>query len=102
MTSSDAWVAARRYAAHGDYTSAAHALYAALLQAVAARGDAELHESKTIGDYVRDLAARPSRFLGGFREFARSYETVIYGIGSCDRDRYEQLHGLALRIIDRP
>jgi hypothetical protein len=101
MTSSDAWVAARQYAARGDYTSAAHALYAALLQAVAARGEAELHESKTIGDYVRDLAARSSRLLGGFREFARSYETVIYGIGFCDRDRYEQLHGLALRIIDR-
>jgi hypothetical protein len=101
MTSGDAWIAARQYAARGDYTSAAHALYAALLQAFAARGDAELHESKTIGDYVRDLAARSSRLLGGFREFARSYETVIYGIGFCDRDRYEQLHGLALRIIDR-
>lgn len=102
LEAGDAWTAARQLAARGDYTSAAHALYAALLEAMAAVGDTELHESKTIGDYVRDLAARSSRFLGGFREFARSYETVIYGIGFCDRDRYEQLHGLALRIIDRP
>lgn len=102
LESGDAWTAARQLAARGDYTSAAHALYAALLQAVAAVGDIEPHASKTIGDYIRDLRTRSSRFLGAFGEFARSYETVIYGIGSCDRDRYERLHGLALRIMDRP
>lgn len=96
----DAWNAARQLAARGDYTAAAHALYAGILELIARRGEVELHESKTIGDYARDLAARSSTLLDRFREFARTYELVIYGIGNCDRDRFERLDGLALRILD--
>jgi hypothetical protein len=96
----DAWLTARQLAGRGDYTAAAHALYAGILDAIARRGEVELHESKTIGDYARDLAARSSAVLDRFRDFARTYEVVIYGIGSCDRDRYERLDGLALRILD--
>jgi hypothetical protein len=95
----DAWAAARGYAARGDYTAAAHALYAALLDFIARRGDVELHEAKTIGDYLRELAQRSSGMRAQFREFARSYEVVIYGLGSCDRDRYERLFGLANRVV---
>ncbi|MGH7500361.1 MAG: DUF4129 domain-containing protein [Longimicrobiales bacterium] len=94
----DAWRLARELAARGDFTAAAHALYAALLRLIAGRGEIELHDSKTIGDYVRDLRARSSGRLPGFRDFAQTYETVIYGLGFCDRDRYEQLHGLARRV----
>ncbi len=93
--------AARACAARGDYTGAAHALYAALLAAIANRGELELHESKTIGDYLRDLATKSSAALARFREFARSYEIVIYGLGGCDRERYERLHGLAYTILSR-
>jgi hypothetical protein len=96
----DLWSLARAHAAAGDYTAAAHTLYAALLGVIARRGEVELHESKTIGDYLRELAARSSATLARFREFARSYETVIYGIGYCDRDRYERLLGLAQRIAE--
>lgn len=96
----DAWAAARLHAAMGDYTAAAHALYLGVLYAIARRGEVELHESKTIGDYLRDLAARSSAQLSRFREFARSYETVIYGTGFCDRDRYERLLGLAHAIVE--
>jgi hypothetical protein len=96
----DAWAAARKYASLGDYTAAAHALYVAVLRAIAGRGEVELHDSKTIGDYLRDLAARSSAWLSPFRDFARNYETVIYGSGFCDRDRYERLLGLARGMVE--
>lgn len=90
---------ARDLAARGDYTAAAHALYSALLSALASRDGIELHASKTIGDYIRDLRKRASRALPAFRDFAHAYEVVIYGIGFCDRERYERLHGLAERMM---
>jgi hypothetical protein len=96
---SDAWADARVFAARGDYTAAAHALYAAILDSIAGRGDIELHEAKTIGDYLRELATRSSASLARFRDFARSYETVIYGIGFCDRERFERLYGMAAAIV---
>jgi len=94
----DMWATARELATRGDYTAAAHALYAGILGVIARTGTVELHESKTIGDYARDLAARSSALLGRFSDFARDYEVVIYGIGSCDRERYERLDRLAVRI----
>ena len=95
----DAWNSARELATRGDFTAAAHALYAALLGLIAARGEIELHESKTIGDYVRELARRPSALLGRFREFGRSYEWVIYGQGAVDRAGYDRLDELARRVV---
>ena len=97
----DPWLMAQRFAAGGDFTTAAHALYAALLEGVARRGQVKLHPSKTIGDYVRELRAKSSAFFARFREFARAYEVVIYGSGHCDRERYERLQELALPIVQR-
>ena len=51
----DAWSAAQSLAARGDYTAAAHALYAALLDAGARQEQIKLHPSKTAGDYVREV-----------------------------------------------
>lgn len=96
----DPWLAAQELAAGGNFTDAAHALYRALLELGARRGELRLHPSKTAGDYVRELRARSSRMLQRFREFARAYDTVIYGIGSCDRERYERLRTIALAIAD--
>ena len=98
-TAGDPWLAAQALAAAGDYTGAAHALYAALLETVARRERLTLHPSRTVGDYVRDLRTRSSSLFGRFREFARSYETVVYGLGECDRERYERLHALATATI---
>jgi hypothetical protein len=96
----DGWQLARRHAAGGDYTAAAHALYAGILQLIAGRGELHLHESKTIGDYARELSLRSSHVLSRFREFARTYEVVIYGLGTCDRERFERLLGMADRIAE--
>lgn len=98
-TRGDAWTAAQRLAARGDYTAAAHALYAALLDAGARQELLRLHPSKTAGDYVREVRKRSSSTFPGFRDFARAYEFVIYGLGECDRERYDRLLSLALPIV---
>lgn len=98
--SSDPWSLAQRLAAEGDYTGAAHALYGAILLNVSQSGLVRLHDAKTIGDYIREMRARASAgLLQPFREFARSYEYVVYGVGECDRPRYERLYGLATQIV---
>ena len=95
----DPWLAAQQYASAGDFTSAAHSLYLALLRAIARRGLVRLHPSKTVGDYVRELRSRSATVFARFRDFARAYETVVYGTGVCDRERYETLQRLALPLV---
>jgi len=95
----DAWNAAQMLAARGEYTAAAHALYAALLDAGARQQQIKLHPSKTAADYVREARRNSSPIFPGFRDFARAYEFVIYGLGVCDRDRYERLLSIALPIV---
>ncbi|HET7620365.1 MAG TPA: DUF4129 domain-containing protein [Gemmatimonadaceae bacterium] len=97
----DPWTAAEELSARGEFTDAAHALYAALLESTAQAGQIRLHPSKTAGDYVRELRNRSSSLFTLFRDFARSYETVIYGIGSCDAERYHRLHALAGEAAQR-
>jgi len=94
----DPWALAQRLAAEGRYTEAAHALYGALLARVAARVPLRLHPSKTAGDYARDLRSAAPTVFTPFREFARSYEIVIYGLGECDQPRFDGLIALAGRI----
>lgn len=94
----DPWLRAQQEAAAGRYTEAAHLLYQAILVALAGRERLRLHPSKTIGDYARELRARSSGAFPGYREFARTYETVVYGLQHCDRERWERLHALALAI----
>ena len=96
----DWWQKAHELASRDDYTGAAHALYLALLGSVAHRGLVILHESKTTGDYLRELRQRPDSVdLPMFADFTRSYETVIYGIGTCDRERFTRLDTLASNIL---
>src|SRR5690606_8814987 len=97
----DPWAAAARLAAAGDFDSAVHALYAAVLRALAGRGLVEPHESKTVGDYLRELAARSAPPRAAFHEFARGYERVAYGGTRCDADRYRRLLGLAGQLAGR-
>ncbi|MGI9077056.1 MAG: DUF4129 domain-containing protein [Gemmatimonadaceae bacterium] len=95
----DPWSTSQRLAANGDFTGAAHALYEALLEHGARQGQLRVHPSKTVGDYVRELKSRSSSLFGRFRDFARWYDVVMYGLGECDRERYDRLRALALPII---
>jgi hypothetical protein len=97
-TGGDPWALAKRLAARGLYTEAAHALYGALLDRVSARVPLRLDPSKTAGDYARDLRHTAPTVFGPFREFARGYEVVIYRLGVCDQPRFQSLMELAGRI----
>jgi hypothetical protein len=87
----DPWLAAQDEAAAGRYADAAHLLYRSLLEALARRERLRLHPSKTVGDYARDLRVRSSPAALPFRDFARGYEAVVYGVAGCDREGYERL-----------
>lgn len=95
----DPWVQAQALASAGQFTEAAHALYAAILDAIARRERVRLHPSKTVGDYGRELRRRSSSLFPTYRDFARLYEVVVYGIGTCDEARYQRLHALATEIV---
>lgn len=96
--SADPWAAAQRLAAAGNYTDAAHELYRALILSVARREQLRVDPAKTTGDYLRDLRRRSSALVAPFRDFARTYEVVVYGLGVCDQPRYERLLALASAI----
>ena len=98
----DPWVLARELSQAGRFTEAAHALYAALLARLAQSERLRLHPSKTAGDYARELRARASAAFPRFRDFARAYDVVVYGLGWCDRDRYERLYALAAPLLGAP
>jgi len=96
----DWWRTAQELAGRDDYTGAAHALYLALLGSASRRGLISLHESKTTGDYLRELRRKPDAMdLSRFTDFTRSYETVIYGIGTCDKECYAALSTLAGSLL---
>lgn len=82
---------AERLAAMGDYTAAAHALFASLLTAGAARGEFRVHPSKTTGDYVSELRRRKAGWFRPFQSFRSRYDRVIYGDMQCSADDYQAL-----------
>ncbi len=95
----DPLAAAEEAAKRGNFTEAAHALYRALLTAIARTHQIKLHPSKTVGDYGRELRAKGSSLFTRYREFGRDYETVIYGVGTCDRERFERLYAAAAPML---
>jgi hypothetical protein len=99
LRGADPWALAQSLAATGDFTAAAHSLYAALLENAARAQQVRLHPSKTAGDYAREMRARRSPLFAGFRRFADQYEVVIYGDQMCDRDRFERLFALAVPML---
>jgi hypothetical protein len=92
---------AEALAAKGEYTAAAHALYAAMLAAYAARGEVRLHPSKTTGDYARELRRRNAPTLREFQSFRSRYDRVIYGDMTCSGPDYHALAQDARTVIVR-
>jgi hypothetical protein len=89
--STDPWREAEQLAGKGQFTEAAHALYRATLVMLAASGLVRLHDSKTSGDYARELRRRGAPSHAAFRRFGARYDRVIYGTGLCDAPQYEAL-----------
>lgn len=95
----DPWVDAERLARSGDYTEAAHLLYRAVTERLAAAELIRLHPSKTSGDYARELRMRGAPVHAEFRQFGRRYDHVLFGTGECDAETYASLREQASRII---
>lgn len=95
----DPWVDAERLARSGDYTEAAHLLYRAVTERLAAAELIRLHPSKTSGDYARELRMRGALAHAEFRQFGRHYDHVLFGTGECDAETYASLREQASRII---
>ena len=90
---------AERLAASGNYTQAAHQLFAALVAAGASRGELRLHPSKTTGDYARELRRRNASWLKPFQQFRSRYDRVIYGDTVCSPDDYQALLQVAKAVL---
>jgi hypothetical protein len=97
----DPWASAQNAALAGNYVEAAHALYFAVLQALAATDRLVVDSAKTVGDYTRELRRASSHSLPLYRDFARIYEPIVWGSRDCDRSRFEQLSGIASRLTGR-
>ena len=95
----DPWVDAERLAGSGNYTEAAHLLYRAVTERLAAGELIRLHPSKTSGDYARELRMRGAPVHAEFRQFGRRYDHVLFGTGECDAETYASLREQASRII---
>ena len=87
----DPWRDAEQLASSGRYTEAAHALYRAALAMLEAKGLVRLHDSKTSGDYARELRRRGAPAYAPFRRFGSRYDRIIYGTGICDAVEYGAL-----------
>lgn len=90
---------ARRAAAEGRFTEAAHALYRATLQALASRERLRLDPSKTVGDYARDLRRNGSSAYDPFRVFGRHYERAVFGAAECGPDGWAALLASAAPLL---
>jgi hypothetical protein len=89
--SADPWRDAERLAESERYTEAAHALYRAVLITLASRRLVRLHESKTSGDYARELRRRGAPEYATFRQFGIRYDRIVYGTGECGPAEYAAL-----------
>ncbi|MCE2942914.1 MAG: DUF4129 domain-containing protein [Gemmatimonadota bacterium] len=89
------WHLAQREAAAGRFDAAAHALFEAVIAALARQGAVRVHPSKTIGDYARELATRRHPLAGRFRALRQHYERCIYGDRRVTADDYAALLTLA-------
>jgi hypothetical protein len=99
VRSYDPWGDAANFARAGRHTEAAHSLFAAVLQLLAARGEVRPHPSKTAGDYARELRLGGSPRARAFHVFRVRYDRIIYGSGVCTPEEYAALLGEAQPFV---
>ena len=95
----DPLIEAERLASAGNYTEAAHLLYRAVTERLAAAEQIKLHPSKTSGDYARELRVRDAPMHGEFRQFGRRYDRALFGVREFDAATYATLREQANRLI---
>ncbi len=98
--SKDLWKAADSLASEGHYIDASHALYGAILQTLARQNRIIIHDSKTAGDYSRELKkAGHKTTQTAFMQFVRPFQLVVFGLRKCTKETYDQLNQLAKAVI---
>lgn len=90
---------AEEAAARGEYVAAVRALYRYALARLHERGRVRYDESKTGGDYLRELARAPDRGET-FARFLSDVERVLFGGRPCGADQYDRLSGMADAVAD--
>jgi hypothetical protein len=90
---------ARALAAQGAHVQAAHLLHIAVVTRLVEAKRVRRHDSKTVGDYGRELRAAGDALSAPYFAFARVYEVVAYGDGMCDAPRYARLEQLAAPML---
>jgi len=96
----DYWAESRELSASGDYVGASHALYAAVVDALARSGAVKFHPSKTSGDYALELRRGGFRSSGEFRAFARRFDRVVYGLLPVSAEEFAELSSMARQLAD--
>jgi hypothetical protein len=84
----DYWALAVELDAAGRHVEACHAVYVAVLAALARAGTLRFHASKTSGDYARELRQRGSPQAADFTAFVRQFERAVYGWNEPTHDGY--------------
>lgn len=97
----DYWVLADELAGTGNFAAACHAIYLAVLDALARAGALTLHASKTPGDYARDVRQRRSGMATQFRQFVRQFESAAFGPVAPAAETYAALRRNAEEILAR-
>jgi hypothetical protein len=82
----------------GRFAEACHAVYGAVLESLVRSGAVRFHQSKTSGDYSRELHRRGSPLFAPFRAFARDFDGTMFGKSSVDRADYDRLHASATTL----
>ena len=102
LNTNDPWKEAEQFASGGRYLEAAHALLAAVLASLAFHNRVRLHDSKTTGDYARELHKAASTAYPAFRIFRTRYDQLIYGKGHCTAEEYIALRHDAEPVMAKP
>lgn len=97
----DYWALADELAGAGNVVGACHALYLAVLESLARSGTLTFHESKTPGDYAREVRQRWPGSAAAFRSFVRAFETAAFGPTAPSAASYTALRESAERLLTR-
>lgn len=97
----DYWALADALDAAGDFAGACHAVYHAVLDALARADLVRLHASRTSGDYARTLRQRGWPQAAEFWRFARQFERCVYGWATPTHEDYVHLAAAARALASR-
>ncbi|HTI62839.1 MAG TPA: DUF4129 domain-containing protein [Gemmatimonadaceae bacterium] len=97
----DYWALANELAAEGNALGACHAVYLAVVAALARDGALIFHASKTPGDYAREVRQRRPDVAEDFRSFVREFETAAFGPTMPVLATYAGLRQNAERVVAR-